>query len=305
MQPQGTPGVNQLGGLFVNGCPLPMGTRKSIVELATCGLRASDISRHLKVSSGCVSKILSRYYQSGAIWPKAVGGSRPRLSTPQVVARISQLKKEQPSIFAWEIRRKLRAEGLCTSSRMPSVSSVHRILRSLPRDTACTGQPAVPEFQRGQYPETATWEKLSAVTQLPSTTIRVWFSNRRARWRRETPEALPAACTGSAVSWTAPGTSWARGLSSFAPADLGWAPIPLDNTSVASFSDQWPPLPAPPPCSLKCRLLPFHPLPLSPMPGPEVWPSHTLHHHPGMLHCLQPAISPPGACNMHFHAQEP
>ncbi|XP_077196732.1 paired box protein Pax-4 isoform X3 [Paroedura picta] len=219
MQPQGTPGVNQLGGLFVNGCPLPMGTRKSIVELATCGLRASDISRHLKVSSGCVSKILSRYYQSGAIWPKAVGGSRPRLSTPQVVARISQLKKEQPSIFAWEIRRKLRAEGLCTSSRMPSVSSVHRILRSLPRDTACTGQPAVPgppllgmgpsfsetpepppllpeagaqgprsrskralsrqqrealeeEFQRGQYPETATWEKLSAVTQLPSTTIR-------------------------------------------------------------------------------------------------------------------------------------
>uniref|UniRef100_A0ACB8FL45 Uncharacterized protein n=1 Tax=Sphaerodactylus townsendi TaxID=933632 RepID=A0ACB8FL45_9SAUR len=136
-------GVNQLGGLFVNGCPLPISTRKKIVELASHGLRASEISRHLKVSNGCVSKILTRYYQSGMIQPKAVGGSRPRTSTPRMVARIAQLKREQPSIFAWEIRRKLSVEGVCVADRMPSVSSINRILRSLQRDSAFPDQSAI------------------------------------------------------------------------------------------------------------------------------------------------------------------
>lgn len=54
--------------------------------------------------------------------PKAVGGSKPRMATPEVVARIAQMKLEQPSLFAWQIRRQLYAEGVCTSNRIPSVS---------------------------------------------------------------------------------------------------------------------------------------------------------------------------------------
>lgn len=48
----GQAGVNQLGGVFVNGRPLPDCVRKRIVELALMGVRPCDISRQLLVSHG-------------------------------------------------------------------------------------------------------------------------------------------------------------------------------------------------------------------------------------------------------------
>jgi paired box protein 3/7 len=99
--------VNQLGGVFINGRPLPNHVRLKIIEMAAAGVRPCVISRQLRVSHGCVSKILNRYQETGSIRPGVIGGSKPRVATPEVEAKIEEYKKDNPGIFSWEIREKL------------------------------------------------------------------------------------------------------------------------------------------------------------------------------------------------------
>ncbi|KAL0269111.1 UNVERIFIED_CONTAM: hypothetical protein PYX00_006946 [Menopon gallinae] len=101
-----------------------------IVELAGLGVRPCDISRQLRVSHGCVSKILARFHETGSILPGAIGGSKPRVTTPKVVSYIKELKQKDPGIFAWEIRDRLLSDGICDKYNAPSVSSISRILRN-------------------------------------------------------------------------------------------------------------------------------------------------------------------------------
>ncbi|KAM7427733.1 Paired box protein Pax-6 [Porites harrisoni] len=127
---QGHGGVNQLGGLFVNGRPLPDVVRSRIVELAQSGVRPCDISRQLRVSHGCVSKILCRFYETGSIKPGVIGGSKPKVATGPVVNKIAEYKRANPTMFAWEIRDRLLSENVCCPDNVPSVSSINRIVRN-------------------------------------------------------------------------------------------------------------------------------------------------------------------------------
>lgn len=75
--------------------------------MAAAGVRPCVISRQLRVSHGCVSKILNRYQETGSIRPGVIGGSKPKVATPEIESRIEDLKKLNPNIFSNEIREKL------------------------------------------------------------------------------------------------------------------------------------------------------------------------------------------------------
>ncbi|KAG7270924.1 LOW QUALITY PROTEIN: hypothetical protein CRUP_025675, partial [Coryphaenoides rupestris] len=151
---EGHSGVNQLGGVFVNGRPLPDSTRQKIVELAHSGARPCDISRILQVSNGCVSKILGRYYETGSIRPRAIGGSKPRVATPEVVGKIAQYKRECPSSSPG---RSTSVGGRLHNDNIPSVSSINRVLRNLASEKQQMGADGMYDKLRMLNGQTGTW----------------------------------------------------------------------------------------------------------------------------------------------------
>ena len=114
--------------------------RQRIVELAQQGVRPCDISRQLRVSHGCVSKILSRYYETGTFRAGVIGGSKPKVATPHVVDAIAKYKRENPTMFAWEIRERLVSDAVCPQDGVPSVSSINRIVRNKVVERVCKSE---------------------------------------------------------------------------------------------------------------------------------------------------------------------
>ncbi|XP_055906341.1 paired box protein Pax-3-like isoform X1 [Eupeodes corollae] len=137
-------------GLFPGGTPSPttlsaLVSQHRLLELSRFGLRGYDLAQHMLTQQGAVSKLLGTLRPPGLI-----GGSKPKVATPAVVSKIEQYKRENPTIFAWEIRERLISEGVCTNATAPSVSSINRILRNRAAERAAA------EFARaagyGLYP---------------------------------------------------------------------------------------------------------------------------------------------------------
>lgn len=70
--------------------------------------------------------LIHRYYETGSIRPGVIGGSKPKVATPKVVDKIADYKRQNPTMFAWEIRDRLLAERVCDNDSVPSVSSINR-----------------------------------------------------------------------------------------------------------------------------------------------------------------------------------
>lgn len=93
---------------------------------------------HLFMYPSSLSYYIHRYYETGSIRPGVIGGSKPKVATPKVVDAIADYKKSNPTMFAWEIRDRLLADGICDADNIPSVSSINRIVRNKAAEKAKT-----------------------------------------------------------------------------------------------------------------------------------------------------------------------
>ncbi len=51
-----------------------------------------------------IVKYFFRFYETGNYKAGVIGGSKPKVATPPVVDAIAKYKKDNPTMFAWEIR---------------------------------------------------------------------------------------------------------------------------------------------------------------------------------------------------------
>lgn len=98
-------------------------TKKLFLTLLTD--HTTDLNKG-RIHSGTLALSPCRYYETGSIKPGVIGGSKPKVATPKVVDKIAEYKRQNPTMFAWEIRDRLLAEGVCDNDTVPSVSSINR-----------------------------------------------------------------------------------------------------------------------------------------------------------------------------------
>ena len=115
--------------MFVNGKPLPNSVRQQIIEMAERGIRPCDISRQLKVSHGCISKLLSKYNDTGSFEPGRAKRKTSRDVSSEVKNKIEEYRRTAPGIFSWEVKEKLVADGFCTKENLPPLTVISRMLR--------------------------------------------------------------------------------------------------------------------------------------------------------------------------------
>eukprot|EP00117_Sycon_ciliatum_P012846 scpid93133/ scgid2442/ Paired box protein Pax-5; B-cell-specific transcription factor len=134
-------GVNQLGGYYRNGKPLDSARRARVIEMHRHGVKPCMISRQLRISHGCVSKLIKRYKSEGTMAPGKIGGSSPKVMKPEVVEYVEQVKGHTTTSTwtAERIRVELIRNKVCEAGKCPSISSINRTIRTIQKNSMSGG----------------------------------------------------------------------------------------------------------------------------------------------------------------------
>ncbi|UJR21679.1 hypothetical protein I4U23_024756 [Adineta vaga] len=163
--------VNQLGGVFINGRPLPNDIRRKIIEMAREGIRPCVISRQLQVSHGCVSKILSRYNETGSYKPGVSNRRKTKMNS-------QQLESNNDGSSINEESDESKNNSLNDTLPLRQNISARRFRSSF---TAEQLEMLEEFFSHTPYPDVTTRENLAEHLSIEQSRLQVWFSNRRAR----------------------------------------------------------------------------------------------------------------------------
>ncbi|CAF1276576.1 unnamed protein product, partial [Adineta steineri] len=174
--------VNQLGGVFINGRPLPDCIRRQIIDMARTGIRPCVISRQLQVSHGCVSKILSRYNETGSYKPGPIGNKNN-----QRQVKNNNLEIDNDDDQTTEESDESKNNSLNDTLPLRPVKNVTNNSRRY-RSSFNAEQIEMLErtFSHTPYPDVSTRERLSQCLNIEENRLQIWFSNRRARTRKTT-----------------------------------------------------------------------------------------------------------------------
>ena len=93
------------------------------------GVKPCEISRQLRITHGCISKLITKFQETGSIDPGNKNVGRPKVITPDIEIKIDQYRNEQPGIFSWELRERLIKDNVCSQENVPSVSSISRLVK--------------------------------------------------------------------------------------------------------------------------------------------------------------------------------
>ncbi|CAG2197211.1 unnamed protein product [Mytilus edulis] len=123
---------NSFGRYYEVGKATNVVTRKTILDMYLSGNHTcAFISKHCAVSHNTVRNVIDKYQLDGSVSPVKYQHGATRLkSSEDIVQAIRYYKFRKPSIYGKEIQSTLLSDGVTTNDRLPSLSTISKILRN-------------------------------------------------------------------------------------------------------------------------------------------------------------------------------